>query len=732
MAPWILKRGAHFSTVITLISLLTVSRGDAGDEGTSVRHLRREKRGWVWNQFFVLEEYAEDKPLYVGKLHSDFDKGDGSVKYVLSGEGAGTTFTLDDSTEQYILRAQATHRHTGHALEPESRFIVKIQDINDNEPKFLDGPYQATVPEMSAVGEVRVSLPDMDREVKGQYEVVIQAKDMAGQLGGLAGTTTVNITLSDVNDNPPHFPQKLYQISVPESAPVGTVVGHIEAHDLDLGVNAEMRYRVTDGHGREAFDISADSTNTYGVVTVKQRLDFETKQSYTLKVEAANTHTDTRFFANRLLSDITTMQVSVLDVDEPPQFSSALYYAEIREDAKIGTVLISVSARDPDAANSSVRYMIDRVSDPDQYFAVSVSSGSLKTVLPLDREKISWHNLTIVAIETNVNDNPPSIAHHHEAFLCDNAGAGQLVQSIRAVDADEPIGGQHFSYTLIPEAQKNPNFTLIDNHDNSARVLTRRGSWAFPSVYHLPITVSDGGTPIHSSTHILTIRVCECDPDGDVSSCQKAEPHTLPANLSTAALTTMLTCGSVALVMLLLMLFLSNSSTKKTLLSDEEENVRENIVHYDDEGGGEEDTVAFDITKLWRTHTEALCYAELVLDGVKPWHVDVKDVKTNTVKVRQEKPPEIQSLSNKHNTNANDSNVYSYVLARLCEVDLDAEAPPYDSLQTYAYEGEGSVAESLSSLQSNDDNEHNYDYLDEWGPRFHTLAQLYGTSESNV
>lgn len=58
-----------------------------------------------------------------------------------------------------------------------------------------------------SVGEVRVSLPDMDREVKGQYEVVIQAKDMAGQLGGLAGMTTVNITLSDVNDNPPNFAQ---------------------------------------------------------------------------------------------------------------------------------------------------------------------------------------------------------------------------------------------------------------------------------------------------------------------------------------------------------------------------------------------------------------------------------------------------------------------------------------------------------------------------------------------
>lgn len=45
----------------------------------------------------------------------------------------------------------------------------------------------------------------MDREVKEQYQVLIQAKDMGGQLGGLAGTTTVNISLSDVNDNPPRF-----------------------------------------------------------------------------------------------------------------------------------------------------------------------------------------------------------------------------------------------------------------------------------------------------------------------------------------------------------------------------------------------------------------------------------------------------------------------------------------------------------------------------------------------
>lgn len=51
----------------------------------------------------------------------------------------------------------------------------------------------------------------MDREVKENYQVVIQAKDMAGQMGGLSGTTTVSIALSDVNDNPPRFTKSEYR-----------------------------------------------------------------------------------------------------------------------------------------------------------------------------------------------------------------------------------------------------------------------------------------------------------------------------------------------------------------------------------------------------------------------------------------------------------------------------------------------------------------------------------------
>lgn len=103
----------------------------------------------------------------MSKLHTDMDKGDNMVKYTLSGEGAGTIFTIEPTTGDihalrsldreekpyYTLRAQAVDIRTGRPLEPESEFIIKVQDINDNEPKFLGGPYAATVPEMSPVGE---------------------------------------------------------------------------------------------------------------------------------------------------------------------------------------------------------------------------------------------------------------------------------------------------------------------------------------------------------------------------------------------------------------------------------------------------------------------------------------------------------------------------------------------------------------------------------------------------
>lgn len=39
-----------------------------GDVGGHIHTRRRSRRSWVWNQFFVLEEFTGDEPLYVGKV----------------------------------------------------------------------------------------------------------------------------------------------------------------------------------------------------------------------------------------------------------------------------------------------------------------------------------------------------------------------------------------------------------------------------------------------------------------------------------------------------------------------------------------------------------------------------------------------------------------------------------------------------------------------------------------
>uniref|UniRef100_A0A8C3BUH1 Cadherin 22 n=1 Tax=Cairina moschata TaxID=8855 RepID=A0A8C3BUH1_CAIMO len=717
--------------------------GQPGDPALLVSG--RVKRGWVWNQFFVVEEYTGTEPLYVGKIHSDSDEGDGSIKYTISGEGAGTIFLIDEITgdihaterldrEQktfYTLRAQARDRQTDQLLEPESEFIIKVQDINDSEPRFLEGPYIGSVAELSPVGVIRTAVADLDRETQDRYEVVIRATDMAGQLGGLSGSTTVTIVVTDVNDNPPRFPQKMYQFSIVETAPVGTAIGRVKAEDSDVGENTDMTYQMKDEEGVEMFKVTTDSNTQEAVITVQKPLDYESKKVHTVVVEALNKFVDPRFVDLGTFRDQTIVRVSVLDVDEPPEFRPPSNLMEVQEDAQVGSVVGVVTALDPDTANHPVRYAIDRSTDTERIFDIDANTGAIVTGKVLDRETAGWHNITVLAMEADnhsqvsraslririldVNDNPPELATPYEAAVCEDAKPGQLIQTISVVDRDEPQGGHRFYFTLPPEATNSHHFSLLDIKDNTAAVHTQRVGFnrQEQDVYLLPILVVDSGPPPLSSTGTLTIRICGCDSNGAIQSCNSTA-YAMSATLSPGALIALLVCVLILIVLVLLILTLKRHH-KSHLTSEDDEDMRDNVIKYNDEGGGEQDTEAYDMSAL-----RSLYDFSEIKGGDGGGGLGEEGPSGNPASERHALPQWVQS------PDLDFSMFRDYICRKVEQADEDLSVPPYDSFQTYAFEGSDSPVLSLSSINTwSSSSEQDFSYLGAWGPRFRQLAALY-------
>ncbi|XP_016100853.1 cadherin-8-like [Sinocyclocheilus grahami] len=739
------------------------------------RILSRAKRGWVWNQMFVLEEFSGPDPILVGRLHTDLDMGNKNIKYVLAGEGAGTIFAINERTgdihamkrldreekAEYTLTAQVIDRDTNQPLEPPSEFIIKVQDINDNPPQFNEGPYKGSVPEISQVGTsvtrvtatdaddpvygnsarlvysilegqpyfsidqttavIRVALAGMDREMREEYLVVIQAKDMGGHMGGLSGTTTVTVTLTDINDNPPKFTKGSYEFTIPEDLGIGKPGGRVKANDRDIGENAKSTYSIIGGDERDIFEIVTDAQSQEGILRLKKPLDFESKKSYNLTVVATNIRADS--ITGGPYMDQAMVKVIVEDADEPPVFTKSTYLFDVHENAAINTVIGAVAARDQDTTHSQVRYFIDRHTDLERQFNINVDDGKITLAKRLDRETDMWHNITVTATEVrnhsqisrvtvaikvlDINDNAPEFANEYEAFLCENGKPGQVIQTISAVDKDNPSQGHTFHYRL--EMLNNPNFTIKNNLDNSISVLAKHDSFRRQKqdTYLLPIIVTDNGEPPMSSTNTLTIRVCGCSREGIVQSCN-VEAFVLPIGLSMGALIAILACIILLLVIMVLFVTLRRHKNEPLIIKDDED-VRENIIRYDDEGGGEEDTEAFDIATLQNP------------DGINGY-LPRKDIK-----------PDLQFMPRQgQHSGPNGVDVDEFINVRLHEADNDPTAPPYDSIQIYGYEGRGSIAGSLSSLETaSSDSDQNYDYLREWGPRFRRLGELYSVGESD-
>ncbi|XP_047019108.1 cadherin-23 [Helicoverpa zea] len=219
---------------------------------------------------------------------------------------------------------------------------------------------------------------ELDREVRDEYTFVLTLTD--GHLGdGNFITQSFLLLVEDVNDNEPIFKPYPSAITVKEDASPG-ILTTVEATDLDEGAYGQVLYHLQELDG-DVQNFAVQTVNGKGVIRLTNRLDYERKSLYQLRVLAVD-----RANQGRVNTGTAAILVKVQDVeDQPPEFVVASPVTRISEDAPIGTSVLQVRAIDGDRGiNNRISYSI--IAGGEEHFDIDSSSGVVYTVNQLDRE----------------------------------------------------------------------------------------------------------------------------------------------------------------------------------------------------------------------------------------------------------------------------------------------------------------------------------------------------------
>lgn len=277
-------------------------------------------------------------------------------------------FTVGD----VVIRLGAEDPDEGYA-----GFLMFVINSGHDGGKFKVDTYSGDLVLMSPV----------DREIKDLYKLNISVMDCAD--AAEESIFLLNVQIADANDNAPEFvsPREL-TAEISEGTQVGAEVLKVEAEDQDPGVNGVVFYTLK--NYPDVFKIDAYS----GIITTLAEVDREDVAVYELLVEACD-----QAISDPVLCSQTTVKVKILDInDNPPQFTPANYLTRVPEDLPVNTVILQISAFDPDLdAAGEVRFTI--VDDDSGKFFINSETGALYIIDKLDYELEPFYNLTIKAVD---------------------------------------------------------------------------------------------------------------------------------------------------------------------------------------------------------------------------------------------------------------------------------------------------------------------------------------------
>ncbi|XP_062443670.1 protocadherin alpha-8-like [Rhea pennata] len=315
----------------------------------------------------------------------------------------------------------------------------------------------------------------------------------------------VELEVTDINDNAPLFPAARKNLSVSESSPPGSRFPLEGASDADIGANAQLSYKLSPSE-HFALDLhKMNERNMLPELVLTKALDREAMPVHRLLLTASDG-------GRPSLSGTMELVVSVLDVnDNAPEFNQSVYKVQLAENAAEGTLVLRLSATDPDeGSNRAVTYTATHFLPllGKDVISVNPNTGEIRLTAPLDFEEDKVFDFRIEARDKgspplsghcsvelevlDVNDNAPEVwVTSLSVPVPEDAALGTVVALLSVSDRDSGANGR-VRCAVWPAAP----FGLVATFEGSYSLVLREAlDRERVAEYEVEVRAEDGGAP---------------------------------------------------------------------------------------------------------------------------------------------------------------------------------------------------------------------------------------------